>query len=307
MGLPVTVYRHTDVGAPVGRPTIPADWIAILKACLVDGYGAKQPLGWTLEFSNETTSAFKNSVIDGGSGCFFTIEDLTGGASQGNFDITIAKSMTDINTYVDKVQSRRYRTYNSSAGVLGWTIIGTSRGFWMITVNATSGALDTLQTYFLMNAFIGDIESFTPNDNAPFGILSGISTTGDSTSVTTTAFLGNTDKIYMTHLSSDGSAGKVEYSYIFTSKTTTTDGGDIDVVNVPAILTTPLLCGIGGNGSPSFNLCRGKIAGLYELQHAGCQQLTYPIVRTFDGEQYEAIVGNKVPIFWIRISGNWYE
>ncbi|UXM80718.1 hypothetical protein N7V09_12505 [Shewanella seohaensis] len=31
MGLPVTVYRSTDQGAPVGTAANPLDWITILK------------------------------------------------------------------------------------------------------------------------------------------------------------------------------------------------------------------------------------------------------------------------------------
>jgi hypothetical protein len=307
MGLPVTVYRSTDVGAPIVRPQRPSDWIAILKACLVDGYGSKASLGWSLEFEGTYTAAFKNKVSDGGSGCVVRIADSTGNnPSNGDFDVTIARSMSDINTYIDKIQSRRFRTYNNISGVKGWTIIGTSRGFWMISVNSNTGTLDTLQTYFLHNVFFGDIESFIPNDTSPFGMLSGISTVGDSTNTGSGTMIGSGDSMYMTHLSADGTSGKVEYSYLYGNKNTTSDGGDINNVNVPAILTKPLLAGVAGNGNPSFNLCRGKIPGLHELQHAGCKSVTYPIIRTFDGVDYEAIVGSKTPIFWIKISGGWY-
>ncbi|MGI2108473.1 hypothetical protein ACRN9C_03585 [Shewanella frigidimarina] len=308
MGLPVTVYRHTDVGAPIVRPTRPSDWLAVLKACLVTGYGTKQPLGWTLEFEGTYKAAFKNKVSDGGSGCMLRFSDVTGSnPSGGDFDMAMSRNMSDVDTYIDKLQSRRFRTYNNAAGVKGWTIIGTSRGFWMISVNSTTGSLDTLQTYFLHNAFFGDVESFIPNDISSFGMLTGVSTTGDSTNISSSYMIGTSDGMYITHLAADGSSGKVEYSYLYNNKLTTVDGGDIGTTNVPAVLNTPLLVGIAGNGNPAFNLCRGKIPGLHELQHAGCKYVNYPILRTFDGIEYEAIVGAKVPIFWIQVSGNWYE
>ncbi|GHT96744.1 hypothetical protein AGMMS49545_22570 [Betaproteobacteria bacterium] len=46
-------YRSTDEGAPVLSPQ-PGSFNALLRACLVDGYAAKQPAGWALSYDNES-------------------------------------------------------------------------------------------------------------------------------------------------------------------------------------------------------------------------------------------------------------
>ena len=70
MGLPVTVYRYTDPGAPQVNNGTPSEWINVLKKVLVEGYGTKVGLGWTVEFENAAAFkiAFRNKVADGGSG-----------------------------------------------------------------------------------------------------------------------------------------------------------------------------------------------------------------------------------------------
>ena len=47
--MPVTVYRSTDAGAPL-LTNSNGSLIAVLKACLVDGYGSKASAGWTAPF-----------------------------------------------------------------------------------------------------------------------------------------------------------------------------------------------------------------------------------------------------------------
>lgn len=48
--MPVTVYRSTDAGAPV-LSNSNGSLIAVLKACLVDGYSSKASAGWTAPFT----------------------------------------------------------------------------------------------------------------------------------------------------------------------------------------------------------------------------------------------------------------
>ncbi|MGX9460627.1 hypothetical protein ACWXWU_05210 [Shewanella sp. A14] len=306
MGLPVTVYRNTDVGAPITIQSRTSHWITILKACLVDGYGDKSPLGWTLEYEGVYKAVFKNKVSDGGSGCFIRVSDIDGSNSQtGYTDFTIAKVMSDVDTYVDKIQLRRLRNYYSY--VTGWTIIGTSRGFWIMQEATPSGTIDSVQLNFIGKLFMGDIDSLIPNDNNPFGILSGVSTTGDSTAIISDSIIGSSPALYLTCLGADGTNDKHQYGYDLSFKNTLSDGGDILTTDVPAILQRPMLSSLGGNGNPAFGMVRGFIPGLYELQHAGGRTLPLPLIRTFDGEDYQAIVGRYSPVLWIKISGNWYE
>lgn len=308
MGLPVTVYRHTDVGAPP-LATRTSEWIDILKACLVTGYGSKSPLGWSLEFEGAYSAAFKNKTSDGGSGCFFRFSDYNGANSvSGYADINIAKDMSSIDTFTDRLQLRRIRFSSNSYYVSGWTIIGTSRGFWLIQESgATNADLNTTQGSWSFNFFVGDLESFIPNDTAPFGIVSALSTTGDSTTTSQGTQIGSGNSIYITLFAADGGNSKIEYSYSYNNKATTSDGGDISSTNVPVVLNPPMLFSLSGNGSPSFNLCRGLIPGLFELQHVGCRYTLAPIVKLFNGNNYQALRGYYTPVFWVKLSGEWYE
>ena len=49
--VPVTVYRSTDEGAPQ-LSDAPGSLKTVLKACLTNGYGTKQPLGWEMQYED---------------------------------------------------------------------------------------------------------------------------------------------------------------------------------------------------------------------------------------------------------------
>ena len=48
MASPVTIYRWDDVGAPQIVDGKPSEYMNMLKKCLVEGYGSKASLGWTV-------------------------------------------------------------------------------------------------------------------------------------------------------------------------------------------------------------------------------------------------------------------
>lgn len=65
--MPVKVYRSSDAGAPTLDGSA-GSLIAVLKACLVDGYGAKTGAGWTMPFSAGapiTKAVFKQGAFAG--------------------------------------------------------------------------------------------------------------------------------------------------------------------------------------------------------------------------------------------------
>lgn len=47
----ISIYRSTDVGAPVFSSGVKGSLITVLDACLVNGYGSKSPLGWSKVYS----------------------------------------------------------------------------------------------------------------------------------------------------------------------------------------------------------------------------------------------------------------
>ena len=65
--MPPRVYLSSDPGAPVLQPTA-GSFIAVLRACLVDGYGDKAPAGWTMPWSSgnpPTRAAFQQGSRSG--------------------------------------------------------------------------------------------------------------------------------------------------------------------------------------------------------------------------------------------------
>lgn len=60
-----TIYRSTDVGAPVLKGTS-GSLVAIFDACLINGYGSQAPAGWTQPIPHESSSHYLVSgSVDG--------------------------------------------------------------------------------------------------------------------------------------------------------------------------------------------------------------------------------------------------
>lgn len=59
MALPVTMYRWDDPGAPQLSQT-QGSAVDVIKKCLIDGYGTKEPAGWVIE---EISSDNKNMIF----------------------------------------------------------------------------------------------------------------------------------------------------------------------------------------------------------------------------------------------------
>jgi hypothetical protein len=69
----VTVYRSTDVGAPV-LTGLPGTLIALLDAILVNGYGALPAAGWTKPFNGQNGAVYRNNSVSG-SGMYLNVDD----------------------------------------------------------------------------------------------------------------------------------------------------------------------------------------------------------------------------------------
>lgn len=70
-----TKYSSADVGSPTLSGSV-GRLVAVLKACLVDGYGSKASVGWTQPYTDTNRAAFRPLS---GSRFFYEIEDNAGG------------------------------------------------------------------------------------------------------------------------------------------------------------------------------------------------------------------------------------
>lgn len=63
-----TIYRSTDAGTPAWPTTYqetPKFFMDVIKACLVDGYGAKSGAGWSLVYEDTTAEAERLAISNG--------------------------------------------------------------------------------------------------------------------------------------------------------------------------------------------------------------------------------------------------
>jgi hypothetical protein len=318
MGLPVTMYRGADLGAPIIRPTSVADWLIILKACLVDGYGTKAALGWTLEFEDVGTgkAVFKNKMSDGGSGGAFQYEP--------NVDpilgqITCANEILGLDNFVKKVGYRCIVTSTSASAVEGWMIIGTSRGFWLIqeigdtggnTGNTNNLRSPTYAKYFTYY-FIGDIDTFIPNDLNIFTLVSTSYTSnmvdltiGNSTINLATNNLPPAAAIYNT----DGSNIAQNYDSNYSGSSQDADEAptnDVFSINTTVGLGECLM--VKSSHSIEAPCVRGKIPGLFRMFAYGYRNIRCPILRTIGTNNYRLVNGYKTASWFIQYDGTWYE
>ena len=313
MGLPVTVYRSTDVGAP-SVPTKPSEWINVIKKCLVDGYGTKAPLGWALDYEDALNfkAVFRNSVSDGGSGGAVQIQSHSGIDSAGQLvRITCANSITGIDSFFKKVGYRVMVTNSSLSTVKGWIIVGTSRGFWLVQEsgqtlnNSSNNGLFVYHEYY----FIGDIESFVPNDASTFTLLTTQDPIVDSSSTTYQQNIGSDATVCTCALyDNDGGSGITAYSTDWSGKNDwayQVASYDPIELGVPINLTKISIYhkNFANVISPAF---RGMVPGYYGTNFIGFGGKPLPIIRTFEGNDYLLVTGMKAGSSFIQITGEWY-
>ena len=127
------IYKSTDAGAPVLSGTLGA-FIALLDAVLVNGYGTKQPLGWTKEFSGPYTAVYRPAS---GLRILHRFDNSSGNMGSGYSYVTVSTydTMTDVDTGLgcSGVSYFYLASYYVSVSLARpWVIIGDDRGFYFI-------------------------------------------------------------------------------------------------------------------------------------------------------------------------------
>lgn len=172
----VTMFTSEDAGAPQLTDQKPSEIIDILTKCLIDGYGAKQPLGWTRPFYDAATQSvvFRNNTANGGSGGYVKIYSNDASDNMAAImRITHAASMSDINSFFNQGFTQAFRaqrdTFNPSQNRNRWVLVGTSLAFYFfINMNvSTLGGGANEQPAF----FVGDFYSAIAEDAGRFVTL----------------------------------------------------------------------------------------------------------------------------------------
>lgn len=193
----VTVYRHTDSGAPVLNATA-GSLVALLDAVLVNGYGAKSPLGWTKPFTGTNGASFKQPAGTT-NGFYLNVDDnnpntdafktarMTGYESMSAFNTGTAPfpAVAQLATAVQWPKQNEA----STATPVNWTIVGTNKFFFFWVrilsthVAAPGGDMGRLVGF-------GDILSYKVPD-AYATLITGYSGSGSAVITTTLAHLAS--------------------------------------------------------------------------------------------------------------------
>lgn len=160
----VTVYRSSDPSAPVWSGA-PGSTNAVLKACLVTGYGAKAGSGWTNPFTNGQVEVFR---MGGGNKRYLRCDDsMSASTSPYAARLVAYEAMTSdsvgANPFPTAAQQSLglniVRAQNTTLGAKEWQIIATDKFFYFI-----GSSSPTTTTNYPQHFFFGDFRSNVPGD-----------------------------------------------------------------------------------------------------------------------------------------------
>lgn len=253
----VRFYKSTDAGAPQNTNAAGA-LIAILDACLVNGYGSQAPAGWTKPFSGTNKAGYKQGT--GSNGFYLRVDDATTSAARvkGCEDMTgIDTTVSDFPTDV-QVSGGLYMQKNNSATAQPWELIASEKFFALFTTQNNNS------TYRQFMCF-GDINSNKSGDAfntiliAPVGTVLNDSITYSCQSVITGTLTGHYLARPHTQVGSSIAVGKLQIA-------NQTLLGSTGGVSYPspidgALHLTPIQITESAAG------LRGKLPGLWNVLH----------------------------------------
>lgn len=170
----VTVYYSTDASAPSLTGSA-GSLIAVLDACLVNGYGAKPAAGWTKAFAGTNLASYRTGT---GNQYYLAVDD-TGVAFGTNFvRLQGFTSMSAVTTGQGQWPLQFQLTAQSGAIVMqkstttdstvrAWVLVASGSGVYFLPeIAATVGAWVGTTNVGSGNGqfFFGDIVSYKPND-----------------------------------------------------------------------------------------------------------------------------------------------
>lgn len=169
----VAVYQSTDAGAPTLNG-VAGSLIAVLNACLINGYGSKSSAGWASAFSTTNVQVYRaatgnrfylrvaDTAVDGRIVCYETMTDHSSGTNP-----------TPTNA---QVSGGGYWRKSSAADSTArpWIVIADATWFWLFVDGGSTGVY--------WPQFFGD---FTPYKSGgdPYSTLITVNTTATNAGV----------------------------------------------------------------------------------------------------------------------------
>lgn len=314
MAQAVTVYRWDDPGAPQVVDGRPSEYLNILKKCLVEGYGSKTGLGWSVTSEDEVSPLLvvKNNVSVGGSGGYAMFSSPDNAAGQ---TIT-CRGLLD---FVDRDNFSRSSpffgmstTLSAAALLKNWILIGTGKAFYFFSYNQMTMVANYTNTQYVMSFFMGDIDSLYPNDQAAFTSFSGAkNTTSTSWSYTLSYIFGEgSTRSLSTIYALDGTDSKEDMTIISLFSTVTKINGDHNGdadIKILSPCYSALSFGDLDKSAPFQNdvnaFIRGTIPGMFVASNAGYRNNVPPVIKNLGGTNYYLIPSGRLNTgcVWINL------
>lgn len=178
----VRIYQWDDAGAPELTGTA-GSFIAVLDACLVNGYGSKPAAGWSKPFSGTNSAAYRAS---GGTQAYlYVIDKSTTAAQLLGFMAMSGLGVGDDPFPTSAQSSTGSYFYKSAAGTTPrpWVLVADSKRFYLFGASAQTAA-EGMQASSNLNSnhavFFGDIVSYVPFDAYHAALMSSSSSVGTS-------------------------------------------------------------------------------------------------------------------------------
>lgn len=160
-----TIYRSSDASAPTLSGTANS-LCALLKACLVDGYGAQAAAGWTEEYTGVNKAAYRPGS---GNRLYFRVQDDAGGTGGAKEALVRGfETMSDVDTGTGPfpTAAQSALTSNSVVARKSTTADATTRDWIVVADDRTCYVFvktgDNAAAYLAFA--IGEFYSFLPGD-----------------------------------------------------------------------------------------------------------------------------------------------
>lgn len=317
----ITVYRSTDTSAPVLSGTA-GSVIALLDACLVNGYGSKASSGWAKSFSGTNKAAYRAPQ---GTRPYFRIDDAgtTSARIRGFSDMTDVDTGT--NPFPTDVQISGglyiYKSITADATARGWLLIADQKAFYLFAYPSYTTLGSSTNTD--SQIFFGDLKTYKPGDTLQAAIIgptgAAINTNffgqHQSQSVATVQYLSG-HYLAGSFLGTIASAGTGKTTWHLGHTRTASGGINLGNTGVPypepvsgGLLFTPVMVmEYASGGAPAL---RGQYPGFWEPQHinVGSHLDTFTGTGAFAGitfillNAWNTATAGRIAI---QTSGDWY-
>jgi hypothetical protein len=156
----VRVYYSTDASAPA-LTGVAGSFIAVLDACLVNGYGAKAAAGWTKPFSGTNLAVYRGST---GNRFFFRVDDTAGQTIRHRGYETMSDVNTGTGLFPTEAQFTGglwlYKSVAANSTARPWIMVATEQNFYFFADPGSTAQF--ISNYTSM--FFGNIVSYKSGD-----------------------------------------------------------------------------------------------------------------------------------------------